>query len=256
MGVLVQELLVGQLVFEQIAVERQRHHHVGTRSQRQMDVGLTRQVGPSRVQHHQRGTRLLGSLDVRHQVDTGTGGVRPPDDNEPGMLIIGVGHAGHLAVERLVRGTGRDGTDRAGQPRRAELPEQPCVNGVLGQQAVRPAVGKGQDRLGAPLVANLDHPCGDRAERLVPARPPEAALAPRAFTEQWMADASLAVDTLVEPSHLAADVAVGYRVRVGAVDGDDLPLLDRHFETAGVGTVELAHRVDCRPAPRQVFVRL
>ena len=172
------------------------------------------------------------------------------------MLIVGVGHTRHLAVERLVRRARRDCADSASEPRRAELSEQPRVGGVLRQQAVRPAVGERQDRLGAPLVADLGHPRGDGPERLVPTGLPEAALATLALADKRVLQAGVAVDTLAEPTHLAANVPVGDRVLVRAVNRDDSPLLDRHLETAGVGAVEWAHGVDRRPSPLQFIIRV
>ena len=53
-------------------------------------------------------------------MDSGCGGIDTPEHDQPGMRVIGVGDARHLAVERLVGRAGRRRADRPRQPRRAE----------------------------------------------------------------------------------------------------------------------------------------
>ena len=245
--------LVGQIALEQVAVHGQRDHDVGPRLQGEVEVGAAGQVRPARIDDHQRRAGLLRRLDVRYQVDAGARRVGAPHHDEPGVPVVGIGDARHLAVEGLVGGARREGADRAGQPRRSELSEQPRIDGVLGQQAVGPPVREGEDRLGAPRVANLDHPAGDRREGLVPGGAGELAAA-ATLADQGMGQPGVAVHSFAEPSDLPADVAVGDRMLAGAADGHDRSPFDRDLEAAGIRAVEGANGVDRRSAPSRIVV--
>ena len=133
--------------------------------------------------------------------------------------IVLVGDRRHLAVERHVRRAGRRRAHRAREPRRAEAPPELRVEVVLRQQAVRSAVGVRQDRRAAvrrPSPARIA--IGDELERFVPRHALELPVALAALADRRIEQAIRPVDALAELPHLRADVAVGDRVLVRAVD--------------------------------------
>jgi len=104
---------------------------------------------------------------------------------------------------------------------------------------VRSAVGIWQDRFASPRVARLTHPIGDQGESILPRHALEAsARALGSLPDGWIPQTIGAVDTLAEAAHLRADVPIGDRVRLGAVDGRNAAVLDRDVEAAPVRTVE------------------
>ena len=182
-------------------------------------------------------------------MDAGGGRVHAPEDDQLRVRIVLVDDAGHLSVQRLVRGAGGSGADRGGQARRAEAAPQLRVVGVLRQQAVRPAVIVGKDGFGAGRVLDLRHPPRDQVERLVPGDARERALSLRALPDGRIQHAVFAVDALVEAAHLRADEVARDRILVAAVDLLDAAVLDRDVERAGIGTVERARGADGRMSP-------
>ena len=84
----------------------------------------------------------------------------------------------------------------------------------------------------------------DELERFVPRDALEAPFAFATFAYGRMEDAIRAVDALIELPHLCANVAVGDRVLVRAVDPDHSSVLNGDGEAAGVGTVEGARGLD------------
>ena len=162
--------------------------------------------------------------------------------------IVLVGDRRHLAVERHVGRAGRRGADRARQPRRAEAAPQLRVDVVLREQAVRAAVGVGQDRLGAapsPCACSNRVAISSSASSQVDALELPGALA--AAADRRVEQAIGSVDALAE---LAAPWRRCSRRSPGSCasrrSSTTLPLLHGDGEAARVGTVERARGLDDR----------
>ena len=82
----------------------------------------------------------------------------------------------------------------------------------------------------------------DEIERFAPRNPSKHALSLWTFAHRWVEQAIFTVQPLAEAPHLGADEAVSDRIPVRAVDGENLPVLDGHRQTACVGTIEGARR--------------
>jgi hypothetical protein len=244
-----QEGLIGVPALEQVPVQRERHREVGPRPHGQVEIRLPRQRGRPGVDDDQARARLPGFTEVWDEVDTGGCRVDPPEYDQPGVGVVHVGDAGHLAVEGLVGRPGGCGADGAREPRGAEGPEQRGIGRVLRQQAVRSAVAERQDRVGARSIADRHHPLGDVVQRLVPVHPREDALPLGPLPDGGVEQTVLAVDAAGEPPDLVADESAGHRIAVAAVDGDQSALLDGHLERARIGAVERAGRSDGGPTP-------
>src|SRR5581483_1858211 len=85
---------------------------------------------------------------------------------------------------------------------------------------------------------------GDEFERFVPRHALEAPFALAAVAHTRMEQSIGAVHAIAEAAHLLADVAVGDRIGMAAVDLDELAALHRHFERAAVRAIERTRRVD------------
>jgi hypothetical protein len=142
------------------ADDRERHGEVGARPHGQVEVGLPRELvarGSTTTSRAPRSLRLAG---WRHEVDARRRGVGAPDDDEPRVDVVLVGDARHLAVQPH-RGGARSARRRRCAPgaRRRGGGRARRVGRVLRQQAVRAAVGVGEDRLAAvSAVARRDEP--------------------------------------------------------------------------------------------------
>ena len=144
-----QERLVGVPVGEQVAVNRERDGDVGARPDREVHVRRARERRRARIDDDELRAALLRLAHVRDEMNAGRRRVDAPEHDQRGFGIVLVGDRRHLAVERHVGRAGRRRAHRARQPRRAEAPPQLRVEVVLGQQAVRAAVGVGQNRRAA-----------------------------------------------------------------------------------------------------------
>ena len=237
-------------------MHRERDGDVGAGLEREVEIGAARQRGRARIDDDELRAALLRFADVRNDVNAGRGRVDAPEDDQLRFRIVLVGDRRHLAVQRHVGRAGRRRADRAGEARRAEAPPQLRVDVVLREQAVRPAVGVRQDRLGAGVGLRLLESRGDELDRFVPGHALELArpLAPAA--DGRIEQAIRAVDALAELAHLGADVAVGDRVLARAVDLHDLALLHGDRQAARVGAVERAGGLDDgRRAAERLFAR-
>ena len=235
-------------------MHRESDRDVRTGADGEVDVGLPGQRRSARVDDHQRGPGLDGGPHVRHQMDAGGRRVRAPDDDEFRVLVVGVGDAGHPAVERGGGGSGRRGADGAREPRGTEPPEELGVSRILGDEPIRPAVGDRENRLAAVTRPDLPHPGRYGVEGFLPAHVPEASVALGADPQSGAVHPVAAVDPVPEAAHLAADVAARDRLPVRAVDAGEAPFLDRDGEAAGVRAVERACGLDRRAPPLQVVL--
>src|SRR5206468_4652920 len=123
------------------------------------------------------------------------------------------------------------------ESRRAEPPPELCVEIVLCQQAVRPAVRKREDRGTACFAFGALHPIDDELEGFVPRNPLELALPLGSDPNAWMLEAVGAVHPLAELSDFGADITPRHGVLVRSIDVDDAAALDRDSQTARIGTI-------------------
>ena len=143
-----QECLVGQSAREQVTVKRQRDGDVGAGPHGEMNVGRAGERGRPRVDHDQLGAALLRLAHVRDEMNARRRWIDAPEHDQRGVDVVLVGHRRHLAVERHVGRAGRRRAHRPRQSRRPEPPPQRRVEVVVGEQAIRSAVGERQNRLG------------------------------------------------------------------------------------------------------------
>ncbi len=111
-----EERTIGVSFFEQYAMDRERHRQIRSGLDGKMQIRLFGQAGASRIDDHQTCAGGLRLTQERNQMDSGCAGIDTPEDDQPGMRIIGIGDARHLAVERLV---GRAGGSRTDRPRQS-----------------------------------------------------------------------------------------------------------------------------------------
>ncbi len=201
----VEERLVGVTFLEEHPVQRERDGKVGAGVYRQVQDRLLREARSPRIDHHELCAAARASLRNGTRWMPEAPGLTPQRMISRACGIVRVGDAGHLAVEREIRGAGGRRAHRPREPRRAEPPEQFRVVGVLCEQAVRSAVTEGQDRFGAELIADLRHPPRDQVQRFGPAHACERALPLGAVTYRWIEHPILSVDALAEAAHLGAD---------------------------------------------------
>ena len=218
-------------------------------------TSAARQRGRARVDHDQLRAALLRLADVRHEVNARRRRVHAPEDDQLRLGVVLIRDRRHLAVERHVGGAGRRRADRAREARRAEAAPQLRVDVVLREQAVRPAVRVGQDRLGAGVAFACSKARGDELDRFVPRHARELAGAFASAADGGVEQAIGSVDALAELPHLRADVAVGDRVLARSVDGDDLAVLHGDGEAARVGAVERTGGFDDRRGAAEFAVR-
>ena len=124
--------------------------------------------------------------------------------------------------------------------RDAEPVEQAKIGGLLGEQPVRSPIEERKDRLAAPPVAGLPHLCCREVQGLVPRDPLEVPPTLRSHAHRGMEHPVLPIHQLGKTSDLGADVPLGQRIAMGAVDLHDAPVLDPHLEAPGVGAVQRA----------------
>ena len=189
-----------------------------------------------------------------HQVHGGGRWVGAPDHDQPRVPVVLVGDTRHPAVQGGRHGAGRRGANGARQTAGAELAEQLCVGGVLGDEPVRAAVGERQDRLAAPAAAGLRQLVRHHVERFVPGHVPEARLALGSGAQPGPQQAILAIYAGAEAAHLAANRTGRHVVARRCVDAGDPAVLDRDRQAAGVRTVERTGRLDRYPRPRPLVV--
>ena len=219
-------------------MNRQRDDDVGAGFDRKMDIRCARQRGRARVDDDQLRAALLRFAHVRHEVNARRGRVDAPQDNQLRFRIVLVGHRRHLAVQRHVGRAGRGRADGARQARRAEAAPELRVEVVLREQAVRPAIRVGQDRLGSRAGFRGHEARGDELDRFRPRHALELAGAFASVADGGMEQAVGTVDALAEFPHLRADVAVGDRILARSVDRDDLALLHGDGEAARIGAIK------------------
>ena len=235
-------------------MNRERDRDVGARFDREMDVRRTRERRRSRIDDHELRAALLGLAHVRNQVDAGRRRIDAPEDDQLRFDVILIADRRHLAVERHVCRARRRRAQRAIEPGCADAPPELRVEVVLGQQAVRSAVGIRKDRFRAELLRRLPEPVGDLLERLVPRHPGELAVAFVADALRRIEKPVGAVHALAELPHLRADVALGDGIDGAAVDGEHFSLLHGDVERARVRAVERTSGLDDgRGAPEPWF---
>ena len=154
----------------QLRCQAERQHHVGSRVDRDMQVGLLGDLDPLRIDYHQLRVLLtLGRIDRPHQVQVGDGDVVAPDHDQVGMLQLFRRHAGCGAEHA---GIGRAADDPAKlTPRQegcAELVKEAPVHGATSQLAMRPCIVERQHRLRAMLLYSLGEAGVDQIQCLVP----------------------------------------------------------------------------------------
>ena len=251
----VEEGDIGGIVAEEVVVQRERDGQIGAGPDGKVQIGQRGQRRAPRVHDDQHGAIPLCFAHEGHEVNAGRGGVGAPNDDQLAVGVVRRCDARHLAVEGLRRGAGRRRADGPGEPGRAEPAEERRVARILRQQAVGAAVGERQDGLAAPAIANLRQPRCDLIQRFVPIDFFELAATLRSLPDGWTQQTVVAVETPVEPPHLAADVAVGDFLHRRAVDRNDLSLLDGHRQAAGVWAIEGTRRVDRPMSPALVDPR-
>ena len=160
--------VVDEAVADEHMHHRQHHRDVGARAGLEEPVGGLGGGGTDRVDHDDRGAVGAGLLDGRPQVAVGELGVRRPQDDQLGVADLERIHAEPGAVSH--RHTGADGrpTDRAHEPARTEVVEEPATDALQGEDALVAGVAERQDRLGAVGVDHVVQPGRDLAERVVP----------------------------------------------------------------------------------------
>ncbi len=171
-------------------------------------------------------------------MNAGGGRIHAPEDDQLRLRVVLVRDGRHLAVERHIRGAGWRRAEGARQARGAEAAPECGVEVVLREQAVRAAVRIGQDGLAAGLSLGALHFGGNAIERFVPRGALEFAFALAPAPDRRREETIGSVHAIAELAHLRADVAAGRRILLGAVDRDDLAVLDGDRQRAGIGTVE------------------
>ena len=101
-----------------------------------------------------------------------------------------------------------------------------------------------KDRRAAMAGLCRAHLLRDQFERFVPRHAFEPAFALAAFSDGRVEQPILAVNHLIELPDLRADVSAGDRLSVRAVDLDDLAVLQRHGQAAGVRAIKRARGID------------
>ena len=115
-GVRVQEIEIGMAALEHLTRNRERDRQIGAGPDGEVQVGLAGERGPAGIDDDELGAVLLRLLDVRDDVDPRRRRIAAPDDDQPGVFVVGIGDARHLGVHR-----GRGGAGR----RRAQRPREP-----------------------------------------------------------------------------------------------------------------------------------
>src|SRR5439155_3595511 len=131
------------------------------------------------------------------------------------------------------------------EPRRADAPPQLRVEIVLRQQTVGSAVRIWKDGRRAEFGGRALESADDQLEGFVPRHPREFAVAFGALPARGVEQAIWSVYAVAELADLRADVAARDRVRVAAVDGDDLSMLDRDVQCAGIWTIKRTGGLHC-----------
>ncbi len=191
------------------------------------------------------GTAAARFLRPRPEVQVGHDRVAAPDQDQPrGIELLDIhpdGRADRRAPSRLAGGR----ADRAVEQRRAQPMEEAAIHRASLQQAHRPRVGVGEDRLRAVRRrGNRSEPGGDRRERFVPRDALEAALALASHAPHRVQHPVLRVRALEIAGDLGAELA-GRRRMVGrAADLDCAAVLDRDLQRAGVGAIVRAGPAD------------
>ena len=215
-------LLVFPAVLEDVPEHAPDQRHVGARADPDVLVGVGRRAREARVDDDQLAAVLLAAQHVLHRDRMGLGGVAADEEHRLAQVHVVVG-IGHRAVAPGVRDTRHRGrvadarlvVDVVGAPQRGEL----AVQVRLLVRELRRA--EPVDRIGAVLLADLEHLVADLVDRLVPGD----ALPLAARQLHRVLEALVAVAVLAHRRALGAMGAeVEGRVEIGLLAGPDAVL--------------------------------